>query len=194
MKTARPYRMQARAAATEATRERILGAARTAFLNEWYDEVTLSAIARSAGVSQQTVINHFGGKEGLLMAVVDRADTEIAEVRSAASPGDVDGAIRALVADYEQTGDGVIRALALEGRVDALAPVLARGRANHRAWVERMLGDGGRVALLVVATDVYTWKLLRRDQGLSREATVGAMCALVRGVLASPVTTKERSR
>ncbi len=185
--------MQARATAAEATRARIVEAAAAAFLSEWYDEVTLAAIARGAGVSQQTVLNHFGGKEGLLMAVVDRLEPQIQAVRSAAEPGDVEGAVRALVADYERTGDGVIRALALEGRVAALAPVLARGRANHRAWVTRMLGAGARLPLLVVATDVSTWKLLRRDQGLSREATVSAMCVLVRSVLAGPDTTEMRS-
>jgi hypothetical protein len=36
---------------------------------------------------------------------------------------------------------------------------------------------------LVVATDVYTWKLLRRDQGLSRDETVAAMLRIVQALL-----------
>ena len=177
--------MQARAAAAQATRDRIVAAGREAFMTEWYDEVTLAAIARSAGVSQQTVINHFGGKEGLLAAVVDEVDAEIQATRATAKPGDVEAVIAALVDDYEATGDGVIRGLALEGRVPALEPVMARGRAYHRGWVEQMLGTGSVVPALLVATDVYAWKLLRRDQGLSRAQTTTAIVALVRGVLAS---------
>ena len=54
------------------------------------------------------------------------------------------------------------------------ARVTDHGRQVHRRWVtetfgpasadRRALRDGGCVDLLVVATDVYTWKLLRRDR------------------------------
>ena len=47
--TSRPYRMEARQAAAEATRERILAAAADAFLSRWYDEVTVDGVAREAG-------------------------------------------------------------------------------------------------------------------------------------------------
>ena len=36
---------------------------------------------------------------------------------------------------------------------------------------------------LVVATDVYTWKLLRRDQGLSRDETVASILKIVEALL-----------
>jgi hypothetical protein len=36
---------------------------------------------------------------------------------------------------------------------------------------------------LVVATDVYTWKLLRRDQGLSRDETVASILEIVEALL-----------
>ncbi len=36
-----------------------------------------------------------------------------------------------------------------------------------------------RVDLLVVATDVYAWKLLRRDRGHSARATASAIAELV---------------
>ena len=62
MKAAKPYNMELRAAAAEATRERILVAAAEVFLERWYDDVTLAELAKRAGVSGQTVINHYGGK------------------------------------------------------------------------------------------------------------------------------------
>lgn len=187
----RPYRQTARAERTAATRERIVAAARDAFLADWYDDVTLARIAGDAGVSLGTVINHFGGKEGLMEAVTELMGAEVRGRRDVAVPGDVASVIAALAGDYEATGDGVVRALAQEERVPALREPLARGRAEHREWLERVLGPlltpgDDRIGLLVVATDVFTWKLLRRDQGLSRAATEAAMQRLVEAVLHHP--------
>ena len=184
--------MQARAAAAEATRSRILAAAHEQFLTRWFDEVTLQDVAREAGVSAQTVINHFGGKEGLFLAVGDVVSEEI-RARRTVAPGDAAGAVEAIVDDYEVTGDAVVRALALEERIPALRPLMARGRTEHRAWIVELFGEGARVPALLVATDVQTWKHLRRDQGLDRAATVAAMRRLVDGVLTTPDTTEERS-
>jgi AcrR family transcriptional regulator len=184
MKTERrPYRQTARAAAAAATRERILDVATEQFLQRYFDDVTLAGIAKEAGVTQQTVINHFASKEGLLQHAIDRYGPERFRREPAADP------VEGVVADYEPGGDATIRLLALEERVPALAEVLARGRAGHRAWVEEAFadhlppeGDAAReqsVNLHVVATDIYTWKLLRRDMGLSPAQTADAMRALV---------------
>lgn len=191
MNTPRLYTMRARAAATHATRERIIGVMLALCIERWYDEVTLQDVAAHAGVAVQTVINHFGTKEGLLAAMLEdpRTQREFGGQRSKALPGDIPAAIALLMQDYEHRGDAAIRLLALESRVPALVPVLAFGRAGHRAWVERTFPaalDGlaasereRRVLLLICGTDVYTWKILRRDQGLSRAATAEAMCTLV---------------
>lgn len=184
MKTERrPYRQTARAAAAEATRERILDVASDHFLRRFYDDVTLAAIAAEVGVSQQTVINRFRSKEGLLEAALGRVDPAGFRKAAAADP------VVDVVEDYERTGDAVIRMLALEERIPALAPFLARGRASHRGWVARAFAGqlpdardpahAQALSLHLVATDVYTWKLLRRDMGLSRATTVARMRALV---------------
>jgi AcrR family transcriptional regulator len=183
MKTAKRYSMELRAAAAEATHERILVAAQEAFLERWYDEVTLAEVARRAGVSGQTVINHFGGKEQLLTAAQDRFEQGVVERRYSAAPGDVEQIVDALLDDYEVSGDSVIRLLALEEKVPALGSKLARGRRGHREWVEAMFGAPELVPELIVATDVYTWKLLRRDQGLSREQTAAAIRHMVQAIL-----------
>jgi hypothetical protein len=93
-----------------------------------------------------------------------------------------------LVGDYEETGDMVIRLLALEGRHAAIGKVMEFGRAEHRRWVagafEKQLGKlkaKGReraVDALVVVTDVYVWKLMRRDIGRGvgeAKAMIGSM-------------------
>jgi AcrR family transcriptional regulator len=183
MKTAKPYNMELRTAAMEATRERILAAAADVFLERWYDDVTLAELAKQAGVSGQTVINHFGGKEQLATAAYDHLSKQITLRRYTPEPGDVEGAVDALVEDYEITGDAVVRMLALEEKVGMLAPLLQRGRTGHREWVETMFRVPALVPELMVATDVYTWKLLRRDQGLSRDETAAAILRIVKALI-----------
>jgi AcrR family transcriptional regulator len=179
----RAYSMELRSAAADATRERILDAAYGAFLENWYDHVTIAQIARDAGVSGQTVLNHFGGKEQLFAAVHTRIGREIHSQRGSVEPGDLDGAIEALVEEYEQIGDAVIRMLALEEKVPSLGPLLDVGRASHRQWVERVFEAPDRVPELVVATDVYAWKLLRRDQDLTRDETAAVIRRTVQAIL-----------
>ena len=183
MKTRKAYSMDLRAAAAEATRERILDAATEAFLEHWYDDVTIASVAERAGVSGQTVINHFGGKEQLAAAAHARIGEQMVSRRYTPEAGDVPALVEALVDDYEATGDAVVRLLALEEKIPSLRPLLARGRAGHREWVETMFQAPELLAELVVATDVYTWKLLRRDQGLSREDTLASMLRIVQALL-----------
>src|SRR5437588_4748972 len=125
MKASRTYNMRTRAEATEATRRRLAGAAMDRFLAEPYDEVTLSGIADAAGVSQQTLLNHFGSKEGLFMAGVAVFTERSKEQLYAATPGDAAGAVAALVARYEQSGDANVRLAMVEDRIDAVATALA---------------------------------------------------------------------
>src|SRR3954470_18011750 len=130
MKTERrPYRMTARAEATAATRRRIIDAALPQFLDRFYDEVTIPGIAKAAGVSPQTIVNHFGTKEHLL----DAAVADFVPERFREKGGDP---VEGVVADYEAGGDATIRFIALEERVPALRPFLDKGRSGHRAWVE----------------------------------------------------------
>ena len=185
--------MSARAAAVEATRERILDAAYQAFMGRWYDDVTLRDVAANAGVALQTVVNHFGTKEALYGEVSDRFDDSIHAARWTVAPGDVAAIVTTLVDDYERTGEVVLRLLALEDRVPVVRPMIARGRRSHREWVEHMFGSPltglrgaarrRRIAQLVVALDVYTWKLLRLDNGLSREHTIAAIREMVEALI-----------
>ena len=188
--------MAARAAAVEATRERILDAACDAFLASWYDDVTLRDVAAAADVALQTVVNHFGTKEALYGAAVERISDAIEARRYDVEPGDVEGVVAALIDDYDRTGDFTLRALAEEGRLPVVGPGLVRGRRGHQDWVEhvfppalkglRGLARQRRLAQLVAVTDVYTWKLLRRDKGLSRDQTVLAVRELVDALHTSP--------
>lgn len=192
----RTYDMATRTVSSDATRARIVDAAFGLFAAEHYEDVTLRRIAAAAGVAVQTIVNHFGTKEGVFAEVVERFSADISSRRDPVAPGDVRRAVAALVTDYEITGDPTIRALAIEDRVAAVGPALHRGRASHRDWVQRMFPAAleglarrerrRRVAQLVAVTDVFIWRLLRRDQGLSRAETVVAMTEMVQSLHPEP--------
>lgn len=181
--------MRARAEAAQATEQRILGAARELFTSRFYDEVTLGDVAAAAGVTSQTVLRRFGSKEGLVAAVAERAEHEVRAERGRAPAGDVRGAIANLVAHYEREGDNVLRLLAQEDRVPALKRVTDEGRRLHYDWVERVFAAElaaadpadrpRRRAQLIAVCDVYAWKVLRRDLGLSAAETEAALTELV---------------
>jgi TetR/AcrR family transcriptional repressor of mexJK operon len=57
----------------------ILEAARRVFLRAGYS-ASMDLVAAEAGVSKQTVYNHFGSKEGLFRAIVDHVSGELLDV------------------------------------------------------------------------------------------------------------------
>ncbi len=61
--------------ASQDTRERLLNAAEQLFAEHGISGTTLRALTRAAGVNLAAVHYHFGGKEGLLDAVVERRAT-----------------------------------------------------------------------------------------------------------------------
>src|SRR5260370_1277953 len=69
VKAARPYRSSARADSAQATRERILAAARVLFSREGFEAVTIAAIAERAAVATPTIYAAFGSKTRLLVRV-----------------------------------------------------------------------------------------------------------------------------
>jgi AcrR family transcriptional regulator len=191
MKKSRTYTMTSRAEAAERTRLRILDAAVELSSTTLVSEISLEAVASAAGVSVQTVLRRFGNRAGLLAAGREHARTVIADERRA-PVGDVTAAVRAVVDHYEHRGDAVILMLAQERADEQIREVTDDGRRFHARWVEEVFAPylpagraarDERVALLVVATDIYTWKLLRRDQGASRAVTEQRMERLVRAVL-----------
>lgn len=185
----RPYRMSARAAAAAATRERLLAAAWEQFAARPYEEVRLQEVAAAARVTVQTLHLRFGSKEELFSAAFAWWGSREIATRDEAPVGDVAAAVANLFDHYESQGAAVLRMLSQEERIPAVATMTEAGRAYHRAWVERTLapqlrGSRGarrrrRLAALVVATDVFTWKLLRRDLGLGRSEAESVVAEMV---------------
>lgn len=189
----RPYRMKARAESTARTVERVLAATVALWRERSLDEITLPLVAERAGVSVHTVLRRFGSKDDLLAACIERDTSGIGADRERTAVGDVAGTLAGLLAHYESDGDAVVRTLALEGRLPAADALLAHGREAHRHWCARVFAPflptpshpdhPVRLDALVAATDLYVWKLLRRDLGRSADETARALATLVDGVL-----------
>lgn len=62
-----------------ATETALLDAARVVFAERGYDAATTREVAAAAGVNEQLIQRYFGGKNGLLLAVVERYGREEAE-------------------------------------------------------------------------------------------------------------------
>jgi AcrR family transcriptional regulator len=200
MNAKRTYTMTARARSAEETRQRILGAAMDLQTRRLASEIGLDAVAAEAGVSVQTILRHFGTRADLFDAAVVFANAQVAEERRAAS-GDIPAAMAILVDHYEKRGDMALMMLAQETTYDHVRQLSDAGKDMHRHWVAEVfaphlarLTGGARdelLDLLVVATDVYTWKLLRRDRGHSRAQTEQRMNTLVSAVLAATAHRKD---
>jgi AcrR family transcriptional regulator len=187
--------MTDRADAVEETRTRIVSAARALFQARWYDDVTLGQIAEASAVSHQTVLNHFGSKEGVFGAVLEVVEAEAIAWDERAPAGDIDAALRLLLDRYEHMGLENARFVVQEHRSPALHETLERARAQHRGWVEQTFADRlpvsgvarrRLVAALVLATEVMAWKAVRHDYGFGRADTRAAMTELVRRICERP--------
>lgn len=189
----RAYNMSNRAAQAEATRERIRAAAVALYIERELDGFTLEEVARRAEVTVQTVLRAYKSKVQLLMAALSMLVAHGRTMKTPARPGAVAGAVTVIFELYETIGDLVIRWLADEHRLPGLKHEIELGRRGHADWVNASFapqlsrGEGTAQAqlfsALMVATDVYIWKLLRRDQQLDRSSAEAIMSQIIAGIL-----------
>jgi len=117
MSTDRAYDNSSRAEAAQATRRRIIEAAREMLLRDGYHAMSVSQLAATAEVSAQTVYNAIGGKADVVKAVYDVmlagddepiAMQDRAEFRAMSQAPDREGFVRAYAAlcatIYERVG------------------------------------------------------------------------------------------
>jgi AcrR family transcriptional regulator len=191
MSATRTYTKRSRAAAEQATRAALLDAAEATFFERGWERTPLEAMAAQAGVTKQTLLRHFGSKDGLLAAAYERGLERVRAQRFSAPPGDVEAAIGNLVDHYEELGARALRLGAYTGGPGAAFAEAAR--ALHRDWVrhafrDRLAGVPSPVrdrllAALVVVCDVHAWSILARDLGLPGPEVRATLITTVRRLL-----------
>jgi AcrR family transcriptional regulator len=210
-KSQRPYRQVARAQAQQRTRETLLQAASEEVERDGWRQASLEAVAERAGVTKQTALRHFGSKQGLLDAVLHRTSTIVVKERAQAPVGDIPGAVANLIRHYERYGDTVVRLLPYKDAVERVlgqdhhVPLLRRatdrGQEAHAEWVLRTFEpqlsvlEGKereqRMAQLMAVCDVYMWKVMRRELGLSVAQTETALIELIERLLEPDAPTSK---
>lgn len=188
----RSYDMSARAAQAEATRARIRQAAVALYTERSLDGFTLDEVARRAEVTVQTVLRAFKSKDQLILAALGVLATHGRAMKTPPVPGDIAGAVAVIFDLYETIGDHVVQQLCDEHRLPALKAEMDLGRQGHADWVSaafapQLKRHGGKARAqlfnaLMVATDVYVWKLLRRDRNLDRPQAEAVVRQLIIGI------------
>jgi AcrR family transcriptional regulator len=143
------------------------------------DEITLDRVAQATGVTVRTLLRHFEGKEQLVREAHETILKSVGEILVEEEPGS-HAFIGRIVRFMESAGDYVVRFESEAGNYPSLVSDLEKGRQMRRAALSGMFDanincdDAARertLKALYVVTDVYAWKILRRDYGLSMEET-----------------------
>lgn len=192
MNKRRGYDMTTRSAQAATSRLRILDAAIALSGEVPLAAITLPAVAERAGVTVQTVLRKFGSRDGLFDAAQEHGRAVVLAERPA-DPDDLAASLDVLVQHYERTAVSTLMLLGQESWEPRAAEITSAGKALHRAWVEEVfahrlaeLDEEARIErldLLVVATDLYAYKLLRLDGGLGLAETRERMRRLIDAVL-----------
>jgi AcrR family transcriptional regulator len=190
----RPYRQVARAEAQERTRQALLDAAMEEFFEDRWQKTSLEKLSAKAGVTKQTLLRHFGSKDGLLLQAIVRSGSQIFDQRWSVPAGDIDGAVENLLDHYEDWGERALRLGAWQDGPALLAQLSLMARQVHYDWVGYVfdpwladLEEPARSRLratLIALCDVHTWQLFSRDLGLERAEMHATLTSAIEAVVA----------
>ena len=102
----------------EATRGQLIAIARRMFADRGYEDTSIEAVLKEAGVSRGALYHHFASKEALFEAVAEDVETSVGEqTLAAAAAAGSDGPVAALRAGFlawiRLAGDPVVRRILL---------------------------------------------------------------------------------
>jgi TetR/AcrR family transcriptional regulator, regulator of cefoperazone and chloramphenicol sensitivity len=137
----------------EETRSKVVEAARRLFAHNGFAATTIADVAREAGVSQQTIYGGFGGKQGLVVALIDLIDRDsdvpasLGRLLASDDPDEIlDLAARIPRSVVERSGDLIVALAGAAPTDEAAAAAIAEGRKRHDAAlahaVSRLHGMG----------------------------------------------------
>lgn len=165
------------------SRERILLAAKHLFARNGYENTSTVAIAREAGTSESQLMKHFGSKQGLLSAILDRGWAGIIGRVQALRPDPVPGRrlfnmLEAVVVEMESDNE-LKELMTLEARrvrKDSRDVLMSRG---YRQFIE--LFDG-------ILSEMRNHQQIRPDVNL--EAVRAALIGMVESLLRDQVVAR----
>lgn len=183
-----------RLTATE-RRAQLIGVGRLVFAETGFENASLDVIAQRAGVTKPIIYEHFGGKEGLLAAIVDRElDALVKRVSDAIAHGSPREQFEAAVIEFmhyveeEPAGFAVLtRETPIVGRagitrvVDQLTERVGAifRRELARAGYDRKVAPLYANAIIGMVTQAGRWwaegRKISRDEAVRHIAAIGWM-------------------
>jgi AcrR family transcriptional regulator len=190
----REYKQVERAKARERTREALIEAATAVFFEGNWLKTSLDSLSRTAGVTRQTLLRHFGSKEGLLLQSVMHGVAQALNQRWSTPTTDIAGVVDNLLDHYEEWGERSVHLGSWQRGPSVLAPFSNAARQIHHDWVEHVFSywldpfdkqaRARRRAALIVLCDVQTWWILSNDLGLPRKEVRAILTDLIERALA----------
>lgn len=189
----RTYTMTIRADQMALTERNILSAVVALWLELPLHEITLERVAERAGVTVRTILRKYGSKEGMIEACLLQEDVSVDPGRPAPEPGNIQAILDLLCAEYEAMYPAVMRTIAAVEQFSAAAHILEKGRKYHREWCAQAFSpflpapgsanyEPG-LSAFIAATEIYLWKLLRKDMGKSVEEAKAVFQLLIEGLI-----------
>src|SRR5258708_6308353 len=120
----------------QATRGQLISIARRLFAERGYEDTSIEAVLREAGVSRGSLYHHFPGKEALFEAVAEDVETSVGEQTLAAArgaSGPVDALRAGSLAWIRLAGDPVVRRILLIDAPSVLGWERWRAMEEHHA-------------------------------------------------------------
>ncbi|GAA4553963.1 TetR/AcrR family transcriptional regulator [Amycolatopsis samaneae] len=152
-----------RAEQQQRTHEHLLGAGRQVFLRRGFLAATVEEIAAEAGYTRGAVYKHFGGKEGLWLAIIEAgADTHLRDLRDALARATTREEVIAALAPADPADEEAAKWSATAGEVLAataqqpeIAARVAAIQHRHDDQVVALLAEHSRRLRLAPAMPLH---------------------------------------
>lgn len=206
----RRYVSDVRSRAADATRARLLHAAKTLFARRGIDRVTIAEIAKKAGVSASTVYAIYQSKEGILRELMSRtlfgqpfqrAMVRLQDVTDPERLIELTAKVARAVYEEESAQLGLMRGASafsaalrqLESEFEAMRFMMQRERverlfARHRQRKGLTLDEARRILWMYTSRDVYRllvqeggWTPARYEEWLAETLVSALVEPLARG-------------
>ncbi len=175
------------------SRELILAAAAELFGDKGYRQTTFADIAERSGISRGSIPWHFGSKEGLLLAVLERAVEQIAAALYQGAEVGPELPMKAVDTLFTQATSKLFVTLMVEA-LEPDSPIRGRYAAIHdtlrehcRRWLERLPLPPGQsaeamaVAIIGAGIGIHQQWLVAPDK-VDPEQALAALSALLTGI------------
>lgn len=183
------------------TRAKLIAAARKAFAAHGYAEASMDDLTAAAGLTRGALYHHFGGKQGLLEAVIEQIDAEMAERLAgiaAAAPSRWEGLVQENIGYIELALEPDVQRIMLRDGPAVLGdpanwPSALACIASIRGNIEQLQADGvvradldAEAAARMItgsSTDAALWIANSPDPAETSRRVIPAFKAMLEGLL-----------